>query len=429
MSELTVDQKFARLIITLRKLQPFNSALFESIEKKELSSIKTVATDGIKIFYNYDYVDSISVKKFNFVMLHELYHIALKHALRLNGRDKKLWNVACDLYVNRLLALDLDLEKGIDNPKKDIIIPADCLYAGNIDIDNDCVEDIYDRLNEMSNSNGYNDTGEGEFNLNSLSGSGKNNESSNIKNISRDDEDEFVPNQLDAANSENNVNRILSEAQVKSELMSGGNGKEAGTGACNLDRLVKELLKSHLDWRKLLRKYCIQLKSCDTSFAYPDKRMSYQDAIYPGRSISTDNALKDVKIAIDTSGSISEVDMKYILGQIYGITKQYKVDAEIICWDAYVETAYNFKDVSDIFKSGITGGGGTDASCVFEYLDSKKCKIKPKVTIVFTDGYWDYSGFKNSWTSKYKNTIWVMTRDYNKNFKPPFGRIAIAKFE
>ena len=169
-------------------------------------------------------------------------------------------------------------------------------------------------------------------------------------------------------------------------------------------------------------------RTSDTSFAMPDKRMSYQSCIYPGQAINESFELKDIKVAIDTSGSITETDLRYILGQIYDISKYFKIDAELLCWDTAIEKAYSIKDISNILKNGLAGGGGTDASCVFEYFDSKKCKKKPEVTLVFTDGYVSLSR-NPKWNKKYKNTIWVMTRDYNENFKPDFGKIAVAKFD
>lgn len=46
---------------------------------------------------------------------------------------------------------------------------------------------------------------------------------------------------------------------------------------------------------------------------------------------------------------------------------------------------------------------------------------------MFTDGYIpDLENYK--WKNKYKNTIWIMTKDYNEKFKPPFGKLAFAEF-
>lgn len=74
------------------------------------------------------------------------------------------------------------------------------------------------------------------------------------------------------------------------------------------------------------------------------------------------------------------------------------------------------------------GRGGTNPDCLFEYFDSKKCKIKPIVTLVFTDGFIGGNQDRPKWKKKYKDTIWIMTKDYDKNFKPAFGQLAIARF-
>jgi predicted metal-dependent peptidase len=61
-----------------------------------------------------------------------------------------------------------------------------------------------------------------------------------------------------------------------------------------------------------------------------------------------------------------------------------------------------------------SGGGGTRASCVSEYINKKQ--LKADCVIVFTDGYlesdvkWDVS----------IPTLWVVTD--NKDWVPPFGK-------
>jgi predicted metal-dependent peptidase len=160
----------------------------------------------------------------------------------------------------------------------------------------------------------------------------------------------------------------------------------------------------------------------------PDKRMFYQDAIYPGQDVSADNKLKNVKICIDTSGSISQLDLQRILGQVLDLLKQFKVTAELICWDAEAYSMGQLTSEIQIPNADLVGGGGTDPNCVFKYFESKDCKIKPFVTLIFTDAYFSMDNFKDSYKKKYKNTIWIMTEDHDDDFKPPFGKVAFAKF-
>ena len=93
--------------------------------------------------------------------------------------------------------------------------------------------------------------------------------------------DDILESTEDENINQQNNKRIVSEAVTKSEM------REAGDQTHSLLRdKVNEVLKSYLDWKKLLLKYCIKSTSTDSSFNTPDRRMYYQNAIYPGQSIN-----------------------------------------------------------------------------------------------------------------------------------------------
>lgn len=52
----------------------------------------------------------LDLEEWKFVLAHEFLHAALRHDLRLEGRDPALWNVACDLVINSWLQ---DMQVGI----------------------------------------------------------------------------------------------------------------------------------------------------------------------------------------------------------------------------------------------------------------------------------------------------------------------------
>lgn len=221
------------------------------------------------------------------------------------------------------------------------------------------------------------------------------------------------------------VKGIIATANMR-EKMEG----HYGTSGSMLGKLTAELLKSKNDWIKMLKRYCIKFNSSDTSFNSPDKRMYYQKAIYPGSYIEESNRLEGVELCIDTSGSMSETDIGYVLGQMDDICTKYKVNYETLCWDTGVAKVTEGTSIKDIIKEGLAGGGGTDPMCIFNYLTRSKKKCK--VIIIFTDGYFYTDVFENAegkkLRRKFKNVIWVMTRQYNREFKPSIGKLAFAKF-
>ena len=69
-----------------------------------------------------------------------------------------LWNLACDFYVNAVLAKEFNLKFPNDSTNINgitIRMPANVLYCSTIDIDEDCVEDMYDKLMQQAKQNGY----------------------------------------------------------------------------------------------------------------------------------------------------------------------------------------------------------------------------------------------------------------------------------
>ena len=427
---MNADERFAKVLINLKNIRPFYSAVYEALERVENDSVPTMGVSTTKMIYNAKFVESLQFSELVFVSLHEIAHVSLMHVSRRGDRDPELWNVAADLYVNKLLSEEFNITPGHTSHNGMIKFLKGGLYWDDLDLDSDTTEELYEELESQAKNNGYfenqelNTEKDFEFQL-GRGGSGSHGNHKPFKLTIRRStiiSDIFDNDGKDAAEKENDNKRVLIEARTKCELHGG-----IGTGRGLLEFKVNEILSSHIDWRKLLRKYAIQAASKDSSFSNPDKRMYYQKAIYPGQMLDGTKTIKNIKICFDASGSISDEDLGHFYGQVKQLLNTYKVDAELIYWDTEVESNGSFKTFSELSSISAVGRGGTDASCVFKYFDSKRCKVKPLVSVIFTDGF--IPDIENKkWEHKYKDTIWVMTRDYNKNLKPPFGKLTIAKF-
>lgn len=437
--ELTLDQKFARTLLKLRDLRPFFSAVYESMPHVETGITETMAVTGKELLYNKEWCEKLTFPQFMFVTLHEITHIALLHVPRCEKRDRVLWNIAADLYSNKLLAKEFDIEPGKITKDGNVEFLSSGLYCSSIDIDVETTESIYESLYKQAKLNEYNkdkeSLGDEAIKRNSYKftyeGIGVSHDKYSTFEIKIDEtlinENKLLGDLLndgsDASELEGLNKQILAEAKTKFEMIY----KNAGYGSGILESLVSSLLTSYIDWKKLLRKYCIDIVSRDSSFKTPDKRMYYQQAIYPGALSDADKALDRVKLCFDRSGSISDDDTRYFYGQAKQLLKQFKVKAEVINWDTDILSRGTMEDPTNVKSAQIIHGGGTNPTCIFKYFDSKECLIKPIVTIIFTDGYINFCD-NPKWHKQYKNTIWVMTRNYNKNFKPSFGKITVAKF-
>ena len=85
---------------------PFFGSVVASVDYKENKGIPTAGTDGKTIYYNPDFLESLSVEQQTFVFTHEVCHIAFNHILRSEGKDHQIWNIATDAVINAFLKRD-----------------------------------------------------------------------------------------------------------------------------------------------------------------------------------------------------------------------------------------------------------------------------------------------------------------------------------
>lgn len=439
--EMTAEQKLTKVMLKLRGIRHYYSAIYESLIKVPMG-IDTIGVTTDRLLYCPEFIEKTEFEELMFINLHEIAHVALMHVARRNGRDPMLWNTACDLYVNQLLVTEFNLKLGVStniNSSIAIKAPSDCIYCASVDIEKDCVEQIYNDLYEQASKNGYNksssrnsENSDEVFRFEYIGSKEK--ESWGERNssywsyrfsLTSKNNTDLVDDHADQAVKEQRSRKIVSEAAVKADMMQAG--KNYGSEPGYIERYSRTLLKSHIDWKRLLRRYITTAKSKDSSFSNPDRRMYYQKTIYPGVSSEGENLIDGIKICIDTSGSISDNDLSRFFYQIKNLAYQFKVNAEIIYWDSVVQGIGKLDEPGKFKELKGFGGGGTNPSCVFEYF--KANKIRPIVVLMLTDGIWGRDWINNVIKRKYGNTIWVLTKSYIDKFDTPFGRKAEIKWE
>ena len=93
---------------------PFFGSLLFRLKGKESRSVKTMATDGVSLYYNPEFVETLNAATLAGTLAHEVMHPALHHHVRRSGRDPKRWNQACDYAINPLLVdAGLSLPDGV----------------------------------------------------------------------------------------------------------------------------------------------------------------------------------------------------------------------------------------------------------------------------------------------------------------------------
>lgn len=368
----------------LLKDYPFWGILGLRLKLIESDALPTLATDGMHVFYNPEFVKSLSRGERVFAMGHELYHCIFEHAghvdkIRAAGRDNGLFGFAADFVVN------------------------DGLYAANvgefittINILHDkkfrdfSTEDVYDYLVEHPE-----EVPEGTQTLDThieievvddndpdLNGKGKGNGNGNKFKIGRSEfeklQNEWKESMVQAAT-----------AQKEAEQM----GKAAGCIPAGIQQFIDDLTIPKMNWRQALRRYVRRIQHRAYSFARPNKALFNMGMTIPGFR-AHENKL-DIVIAVDASGSVSRDQLSKFVSEMDGILKSFvSYNIRAWCFDGAViedsitlltkQGAGRLDDITKFIKN-IKGGGGTDFMSNWAYMRDEK--LKPRLLILLTDGY------------------------------------------
>lgn len=489
---MTVEQKLAYVSLALRGTSPIYHTVWRCLEKVESSKEKGVKTMGVSLdtlYFSSDFVKGLTLPELLFVILHEMSHVAMNHRGREGSRDHDIWNTACDLYINKQLAVEYNIpgplqEKTITNgdgtpTRFNIMLPRVGLYCDNVDINTDTPEAIYAEIlkaiedqqkqqqNGRGSSNGggsSNDEGSGNSsgssndessNSSNMDGTGDSGQDSNGNEEGSGGKDvifrgqkigklnengELVQNgdQLarDIVDDEKSANKSIEEKSregtaLQRRIMT--MQKLAGTGTCG--RLWDILLADtapKVDWKRLLRNKLTEFSSKETSFMSPDKRFVHAGMNIPGYRTSKPDALKNIKICIDCSGSISDEDIGVAFNQIAKLFKEYKASGEVIFWHTTVCNIIPFSTLEEVLKARPSESGGTDANCVYNLFSTDKkykrpSQFEPSCILMFTDGYISPLRAEFAKNKVFKDTIWIVSTSGDKNFKPLFGKVAPLK--
>src|SRR6516225_9789961 len=103
MNHKDIDQRIVKARAALITAHPFFGALALHLQPVRTASHPRLATDGRHLFYNVEFLDTVSREELKGIIAHEVYHCALKHHTRRNGRDPKEWNQATDFVINPMV--------------------------------------------------------------------------------------------------------------------------------------------------------------------------------------------------------------------------------------------------------------------------------------------------------------------------------------
>lgn len=192
-----------------------------------------------------------------------------------------------------------------------------------------------------------------------------------------------------ASTTEQNVVRSSTRSRIADELAS----RQYGSGSMHdlLSIANARMSPSRVRWQDILRKSVMRATDnivrggTDYSYRRVSRRHTNTDYIMPGMVAYQPSVL----LGVDTSGSMKEEDYLKFLSEASDLVKRASRNSpmEYFCIDAEVQSPRRFRGVRDIKFSG---GGGTDMSKAFEYVNSLSKGRRPDIFVLTTDGGTDW---------------------------------------
>ena len=386
--------------------------------------IETACTDGGRITFGIDFLDSLSDSELDFVMMHEILHVVLQHCFRGDVEDPEAYNIAADIVVNS----NIMLENGM---KASSITLSKYGIAMHVAPDGKegheyTAEQVYAMLPKNLNKKGNNKSpgsadGRAKKGNNKGPGSAVGRAKKEISKEQHqpvrvwDDHSQWGKYEEDDTLRDVWLKRFEDAAEAI-EIRDPSNAR--GLLPAFAERILKELKKSQTDWRTILNDF-VQEEVVDYSFSPPDRRFDDSPFFLPDFN-GKEDMVEDILFMIDTSGSMSDDMIAAAYSEVKGAIDQFngKLKGWLGFFDAAIIKPQPFSDENEFKIIKPAGGGGTDFQIIFEYVFHHMSDKLPASIIILSDGDAPFP------LEKLAGGIPVLWLLNNEEVNPPWGKVA-----
>ncbi|AYA64282.1 DUF2201 family putative metallopeptidase [Alteromonas sp. RKMC-009] len=325
----------AKIHLISRPDSVFITTILFSLRFQWDTSSTLFSTDGKYLWINPEAFIRLTPDQRITLLAKAAYHTALQHVSRMKGKRKKHWYVSCDYATNDILKGTgfVLLDDAIHEP----------VYADQTS------EDIYTIVDMV-------DERDLPF----------------VHQSIRECED------MDAEDMAMWVEERVQSAFMKAKLMNQG----SSIPGC-VTTFLNNLRTPKLPWNRILDNVLTELAADDYSYQKPNKRYLDQNFIMPGLY---SERLGSLRIYVDISGSITQVEFDQFISEIFHIVKKLQPSVtEVISFDTRLTDKHTVNELRDVVELVFHGGGGTRIGPVLDDIKEEK----PEVSIIFTDGCFD----------------------------------------
>lgn len=317
------------------------------------------ATDGQSIMVRDDIVERATPQDLKTIMCHEISHMVLMHLTRLGPRNADLWNQACDHAINLMLS-ELELMTDVSCIEGSWL--CDARFKGMT------ADKIYEILLKEQKAGGGGGDGPPQ------SGSGSKSSTSKSGRDRMHGDLQPPPMSPDEA-------RAVEQRMTQNIAAAANVARMQGKLAGSLERLVGEILEPQVSWNDQLRAFMTRKVAEYDNWSRRNRR--YRGRVYLPTASS--DAMGEVVLIIDTSGSITQDDLRLVCSEVQAIEHQVKPERIRVIWaDTKVAGEQVFEQGEfDYVELKPKGGGGTDMRVPLRHVE----EFDPLFVILATDGY------------------------------------------
>ena len=402
-----------RIIKARAKLMKGNigmASMLLSLELIEASDrCETMATDGINIYWNDEFVKTLTDSQIQAVLVHEACHVIWEHPLRNVSKkwNHDIWNVATDYVINAWVVYDL----GMELPEDGLL---DRKYHGKsaeqvareLTNNNEALEDAIEEMKSKSDDSDESESGEGDSqNDDGDSDDGNEDESQDGNGSGKSLLDELAdmkPSMGEVWMPKDEDGNPLSEsamAEVKENIQRAilmadklEGCSEGGTSTMN--GAVQQLNETYVDWVDVMRDLLNSAKSNNPTWSRLNKRHSWRGVNLP----SNDNEPQggEIVVAIDTSASVSQQELNIFATETQNLCEECGINKVRVTYcDTSIAknpTTGEWWDEFDLdneeLEFNLRGGGGTRFEPPFNLFNDETEDTEDVIAFVyFTDGY------------------------------------------
>lgn len=389
------EENFNEILFKFLFHEPFFADIIRFLRKVPTYSIPTagVAYDGTSIilYYNPNFLNSLTEQQIYGLLKHECYHIIYKHISSRKQDPHLLWNIATDLAINSTIP-ERELppgglipgkkfsSEGLEDFPEEVLEKREKLSSFIASLPRDKNSEWY--MNKLREDQEMSDLVDELFSeksqsqcSNNLEGEDEGNANSQGSSIGFDHHFNEEMSEGDKDLLDAKINEIIEEAVKRADENRGW-----GTCSASTRKELQSFVYKSVDWRTVLRYFCgtKQRANKSRSFKKINRKYPYQ---HPGRKIGRTS---NIAVYIDQSGSVSNAELTLFFSTLNDLAKKTKFTIYHFDHTVDEKSKYIWQKNKKIDKPYRTRSGGTSFEAVEKF--HKKVQSEYDGYIIFTDG-------------------------------------------